>query len=119
MEYLGTDQLDESALTIDDRLHRCFELSAYALTLGTAPADAILVHGTWQHVVYADDRIAHAWLELLDGRIWEPIRAKMYDRHYWDTVMRPIEERRYTRSETHNAIMFHRHWGRWHDSEYR
>jgi hypothetical protein len=119
MEYLGTDSIDESALTIDERLTRCYELAAYALTIGTAPDDAILVHGTWQHVVHTDKRIGHAWLELPDGQIWEPIRGVIWYRAAWNMILQPIEERRYTKSEAHNAVMFYRHWGRWHESEYK
>ena len=118
MEYFGTDNLDESALTIDERLTRCYELAAYALTLGTAPSDATLIHGTWQHVIYAPRRIAHAWLELADGRVWEPISGVIYERSEWNLIMQPTDERRYTKTEARNAIMFHRNWGSWHASEF-
>lgn len=118
MEYFGTDEMDESALTVEERLTRCYELSAYALTIGTAPPDATLVHGTWQHVVYAAKRIGHAWLELPDGHIWEPISGQIWKREMWNLILNPVEECRYTKDEARNAVMFHRHWGRWHESEY-
>ena len=119
MEYFGTEEVsDEPARTINERLHRCYELAGYALTLGDAPEDAILVHGTWQHVVFSDKRRGHAWLVLPDDRVWEPIQGKIWNKREWELIVQPVEEVRYTKDEARNVIMFHRHWGRWHDSEY-
>lgn len=119
MEYFGTKSVgDESALTVDERLRRCFELAGYALTIGDAPSDAILIHGTWQHIVHAERRIAHAWLELPDGQIWEPIQGNIWHRRAWIALLQPQEERRYTRAEARRLVALHHHWGRWHESEY-
>lgn len=61
----------------DSRRGRCFELTAHALAFGSAPDDALLIHGSW-HGPGAKQRIRHSILVLKGGRVWEPTRARLY-----------------------------------------
>ena len=118
-DLYGTGEAnDEPSLTHEDRRKRCYELACHALIFGSAPADAKLVHGTIDGgYVDGPGRIGHAWLRLADGRIWEPISAKVYGQE-WMVWADALPERVYTRHEARLAVVRFEHYGRWHESPY-
>jgi hypothetical protein len=102
----------------DLRRGRCYELSAFALAFGSAPADAMLVHGSIDGGTDLG-RFGHAWLRLADGRIWEPREATVYPAS-WEAWADARVEVEYTRKEAFEMILTYDHWGPWHDaSEFR
>jgi hypothetical protein len=113
----GTEDLDETALTFDQRVGRCYELAGYAVVMGSMPS-GILVHGSW-HGPGAPRRIGHAWVEFeVDDRIlvWEPITARFYLKDEFTRWTLCEAEVRYTRKKALRKIAKSEHWGRWHDS---
>ena len=70
--WLGTDEPD--AMKFEDRLRRCYELAGKGIL--HAPEGSTLVHGTIEG--FGNPRIGHAWVELPDGSVWEPISRVVY-----------------------------------------
>lgn len=116
--YFGTEDISgEAGHTLEDRSGRCFELSCYALTLGTAPPDSTLVHGSIQGPYRDAERIAHAWVELPNGKVWEPLRHEVYLNFYEYALAMP--ERRYDIVRARRLTLSTGHWGPWHTPTYR
>lgn len=100
------------------RRGRCYELAAFALAYGSAPADAVLIHGSIDGGSELG-RFGHAWLQLADGRIWEPRDATIYPASWlhWADARTEVE---YTRAEVHDMLVVYFNYGPWHDpSEHR
>jgi hypothetical protein len=103
-EYFGTGRLKT-------RAHRCYEIAVKALIVrGTAPADSLLVHGT-----LGLTGIAHAWLVLPDGSIWDPVYALVFTPDEWWRCVQPRDEHRYTKYEAAVACSRAGHCGPWHE----
>ncbi|MGV8972202.1 MAG: GNAT family N-acetyltransferase [Rhodoglobus sp.] len=116
-DLFGTGGDAESpTMTFEQRLTHCYDLSASALFYG-APEGSKLVHGTI-HGWGAPRRIGHGWLELPDGKVWEPITAKVYDKNEWTIWAGAEVERVYTKTEAVHHLVDSGHYGRWHDSIY-
>ena len=100
------------------RRGRCYELAAYALALGSAPADAVLVHGSIDGGSELG-RFGHAWLRLESGAIWEPSEAILFPAG-WEEWADARVEIEYDRTETRELLATYGHFGPWHDaSEHR
>lgn len=106
---------DEPAETLEQRLTRCYQLAGYALSLGTAPDDAQLVHGTMHAQLPGTERIEHAWLELPNETVWEPVSRRLWLSDTWEVFARPIVQRRYTQHQVRLAVLQWHHWGPWED----
>lgn len=118
LAMLGTEHAnDEPSAEYEDRLKRCFELACYALVFGDAPAGSRLVHGSW-HGPNAEQRIRHAWLELPDGLIWEPIHAAIYRADQIREYARMWDERTYDKHTASRMTLDWGHYGPWHESRY-
>jgi hypothetical protein len=65
------------------RLGRCYELSG---TIALHNPHVMLVHGSIQGFNFP--RIAHAWVELPDGSVWEPVTNKVWHRPIFDGCQR-------------------------------
>lgn len=122
INLLGTHEVDGPTVNFDDRITRCYELAGYAVAFGNAPAGSVLVHGSW-FGPGAKQRIGHAWVELRDEvsgewLVWEPIRAKLYDRDEWYHYVQAWPERTYPLLAVRRLIGEHNHYGRWHESRY-
>lgn len=107
-ELFGTEIL---AVDDQDRGYS-HELAGYALLYGSAPIDAILVQGSLHHV-RSSRRIPHAWLELANRTIWEPVMGETWVPTVWQYVMRPVEDQRYTLGDVRDMLTTHRTWGPW------
>ena len=86
------------------RYKRCHEIAATALTLGTAPADAVLVQGI-DRTAHIDRE--HSWLELPDGRIWDPVTCE------FDTLRPQAIVARYTREHAMDKLLETGFYGWW------
>ena len=51
--------------------------------------------------------IRHAWIEMPDGQIYDPVNNNM-PRHWY------VAEKRYTRKQMARAMLKHNHHGPWH-----
>lgn len=114
IEYYGTQIVGhQKAETVEQRYGRCYELAGYALALGTASRDAILIHGT-MHGIRAPRRIEHAWLLIRDGdAVWEPIRGGIWPSLGWDAIARPQITKIYTQHQLRQMIAKFGNWGPW------
>lgn len=115
IEFYDTHNANgQPALTWDQRKHRCYQLAAWALVWGTAPSESFLVHGTI-HGPGAPARIAHAWLALPGGGIWEPTRHRTYVLEasfvHWTAAR---EEARYNLVQAGRLLHARQHFGPWH-----
>lgn len=106
----------EPSHDFEERRGRCYELVGYALAFGSAPPDALTVHGSWRGPG-ATRRIGHAWLTW-QGFVWEPVTAGWYEARSFTEVVRLREERVYTQPELRKQLLIHNHYGRWHESEH-
>lgn len=118
IDYLGTENAnDEPSLLFGQRRGRCYELAGYAIAFGNVPAGTLLVHGSWTGPV-PKERIGHAWLLLPDGLVWEPIRARIYDRDEFYAWTKAWDEATYNQQVARRHLSASGHYGRWHKSRY-
>lgn len=132
------DYAEQDSLRVSDRLGRCYELAAKGIQgwwmlregglvsrelLGTnslpvsgSPAPTSLVHGTW-HGPNAAERIAHAWLVLDDGRVWEPVTSLICDPVLFEAYTRAVPTRTYTEKQARVHMLRSGHFGPWHEDE--
>lgn len=108
-DFFSTEKMGN---TKDDRLGKCYEIAAYALTLGSAPVGSTLVHGSVHHI-YVERRINHAWLVLPSNMIWEPISCIFWVPTAWTRIARAITHNTYTSNDVHELVIEHMHWGPW------
>jgi hypothetical protein len=114
MEYFGTERIgDKSLLTVNERAGHCYELAGYALALGKAPDDALLIHGSIHGVLRDVPRIHHAWLVLPTHEVWEPMQGRRWDIGAWKLVARPLLSEMYTQRSLRRHISEHGTWGPW------
>lgn len=111
-EFYGTEEVGgESARTSEERAGRCYSLAGYALAMGTAPDDAILVHGSIEG--FGNPRIGHAWLQIAEDTIWEPMQARLWPMLAWSAIASPVVDEAYTQDEVRRMIEFSGTWGPW------
>lgn len=120
VDFLGTENANgEPSLTFQHRRGRCYELAGWAVLFGgTAPPNTLLVHGSWTGPI-PKERIGHAWLLLPGGaQVWEPIRARLYDRDEFYAWTKAWDEVSYSVAHARRMVTAHEHFGRWHTSRY-
>lgn len=111
-EFYGTEEVaGASRRTEAERAGRCYELAGYALLLGTAPAEAILVHGSIEG--FGQPRIGHAWLQVAEDGIWEPMQGKLWHPLIWAAIAHPVVEVAYTKRELAEMVSETENWGPW------
>jgi hypothetical protein len=124
-------QFDYSGLLTpyEERLTNCYEYAALAFDetyfthAGVDKADvmehhdvpppATLVHGHWSSPETRDKPIAHAWVVLADGRIWEPISSLIYSAEKFYAYTEPHDLTTYGETEVHVNLMRFWHYGPW------
>lgn len=62
-------------------------------------------------------RIKHAWIELPDGNIYEPVLNEYMSKAEFEGRAMPSDCRRYTRMQAVRLIAKTRNWGSWTDDE--
>lgn len=90
------------------RLGRCYELSGL---VALHNPDFTLVHGSIQGLKFP--RIAHAWVELPDGSVWEPVSNKVWNRSIFDGFYRAQVTVKYDHRSMCERCARHEHWGPW------
>lgn len=116
-EWFGTDVIEGETLTVfERRLSRCYELAAVAFV--STSDSALLIHGSMHGPHEDNQRIAHAWLQLNEKLLWEPITACVYDAVEYSQYARLWEERRYDIHVAARLIQSSNHLGPWHESRY-
>jgi hypothetical protein len=83
------------------RWKRCYEIAGVAMIVKQAPPEGtVLVHGVEQNRYYA-------WLELPDGRLWDPVTCE------FDTLRPQYVAARYTPREAARKLRETGYWGWW------
>lgn len=105
-EYFGTEDSGP-------RTSRCYELASSAM-IRLAPRGATLVHGS----IYNPDfpvpgRMGHAWIELPDGAVWEPVFGIIYEPLAWLEYASPEIERAFTYDDVLHLTLSSGHHGPW------
>ena len=76
-----------------------------------------LVHGIVRNEEQGD--IAHAWVEIPDGFIYEPTTDSVYHPEDFERLHRPIVLAKYPTEETFLTLARNKHWGPWDDASNR
>jgi hypothetical protein len=92
---------------IPDRLGDCY-LNAGQIIMDD---DATLIHGVITSDQYGD--VAHAWVELDDGYIYEPSTDAVYHPEDFEKIHAPVELKRYEGEEARIEMISNEHWGPW------
>jgi|GEM_PF-2928502 len=95
-------------LTHRQRLGRCYELSGL---IALHNPHVTLVHGSIQGFNFP--RIAHAWVELPDGSVWEPVTNKVWHHSIFDGFYRPQVTIKYDHQAICRLCARYEHWGPW------
>lgn len=99
--------------SFEERLSRCYELAARFVQ---RDPNAVLVHGSIQG--FGNPRIGHAWVELSDGRRYDPVLDDYFDAAVHEAFFNVEEYERYSHDEVMKNLLGHGHWGPWHDEPY-
>lgn len=70
-----------------------------------------LVHGIIRNKKHGD--VAHAWVELDDGYIYEPTTDAVYHPEDFASIHRPIPLARYEGEQARVTMVTYSHWGPW------
>lgn len=95
------------------RLGQCYVLAGRAVAFGPYEVGT-LVHGSIEG--YGNPRIAHAWVELPDGSVWEPISDTEYPQIVFRALFHPGPGPRYAREAVLKHIAGSAHWGPWEEA---
>lgn len=90
------------------RLGRCYELTG---NIALHNSGVELVHGTIQGC--GAPRIAHAWVVLPDGSIWEPVTNQVWKKSVFYEFFSAVVRKRYDRQTFLRLAVRHEHWGPW------
>jgi hypothetical protein len=111
----------KSLARIKKRQGRCWELAMMAMMREPEADRFTLVHGSillaWQ--TETDARIRHAWIELSDGRIYDPVKDSYEPAEQYMTKNRALVEHRYSRVEAARVCTEAKHSGPWTDPDPR
>jgi hypothetical protein len=99
----------KSLARVRKRNGRCYEL-AFRVMLDEPGADGFtLIHGR-----VGPAMIGHAWIDLNDGRVYDPVRDSYVQGEGYAAFMGgAVVEQRYTKHEAMQASLDARHYGPW------
>lgn len=92
---------------VPSRLGDCYMNAAEKLI----DVDGTLVHGIIRSDVYGD--VAHAWLILDDGYVYEPTTDAVYHPSDFESLHNPVELARYEADDARHQLITYKHWGPW------
>jgi hypothetical protein len=113
----------KSLSQIHDRAGRCYELALTVVLNEPAGADLRLAHDWYTMPIGLGDRTipgavdGHAWILLLDDRVYDVIADKYFPQYEHAVRYRPIVGRVYTREEAARLASLHKHCGPWWSEE--
>ena len=107
---------------MNDRLGRCYELSANKLVdlqHNGIEAGVSLVHGRVTNPLGVGNYawVAHAWL-IRDNMVWEPIADKWENKEAFDAMLRAEYDKIYDYNEARDHLLSTHHYGPWHEDEF-
>src|SRR5262245_299665 len=113
-----TDQKMQSLRRVRKRQGRCFELAFKIMFEEPGAERFTLIHGgvCFQHPA-SENMVAHAWVELGDGRIFDPVLNEYMSRSAYTAKMHAVIERQYNRLQAIKLMAETRHTGPWHTTE--
>ena len=98
-----------------NRAQRCFELAFLAMMREPAAEKFTLVHGTIRSAHFGS--VVHAWIEIGDGRIWDPVTDVYMPTDEYLKKHGAVVERRYTRAEAARMQAANPRCALWHRSD--
>jgi hypothetical protein len=102
---------------IRNRQGRCYELAGLAMLIEEGSEAFTLVHGILDlSFLGLSSAYAHAWIELPDGRVYDPNMHSYMPKAEYYSRYKPRRCQRYTRLEMAKLAVRH-HWGPWTESE--
>jgi len=106
----------KSLARVRKRDGRCYELALTVMLNEPGAEQFTLVHGTVRSLSYDPPlRIGHAWIELGDGRIYDPAADRYEPPKRWWKQARV--QHRYGRSDVAHLVAMFAHNGPWNDEE--
>ena len=91
---------------------RCYELALKAMLLEPEADRWTLVHGrVWRGI--PGELIDHAWIELDDGRVYDPVKNTYMPGRQYRLMRKVVEVRRYTKQEAMALCAEAKHYGPW------
>ena len=97
-----------------NREGRCYELSHIVMLRAPGAERFSLVHGrVAQREGIKDVLIPHAWIELNDGRMYDPVKDNYSPVDEFAAVWHAVVERKYSRVEAMRMVVEHGHYGPW------
>ena len=94
------------------RLGRCYELAFRIMFEEPGAEKFALVHG---HVSTLRGVIGHAWIEIGDGRVYDPVLDRYVPAEDYIAGLSAVIERRYTKLEAAKIAVHARYYGPWHE----
>jgi len=105
--------------TFDERLTRCYELSWKTLNeIGGGGEGHQLVHGSIHGPDSPVGRIPHAWVELADGTIFDPVLDLWFSPDEWERGFSAEAAVKYDFDEVGRQSLVSMNMGPWHDAPY-
>ena|ERR1039458_1250582 len=99
------------------RQGRCYELALRVMLHEPSAERLTLVHGRISQIKNDDYLIDHAWIELNDGRIYDPVLDKHTPQDEYVRTRGAVIERQYPRAEAIRVAVKTGHYGPWHRAE--
>ena len=101
---------------IRKRQGRCYELAARVMLNEDGSETFTLVHGVVSSG-FAWRRVGHAWIELPDGKVYEPVLNEYMTKAGFDSRAKPSECQRYAYMQAMKLLGHTGTFGPWTDSE--
>ncbi len=102
------EALTKKDKSLRSRLGQCYVLSGRYVS---SHPGSTLVHGSIEGM--GNPRIGHAWVELEDGQIFDPIVNQTFDPYVYNAFFKAIIDNKYTFSDTLKITVSTGHWGPW------
>src|ERR1035437_3222303 len=104
----------ESISRLRKRHGRCYELALRVMLHEPGAERFTLIHGRISQIKNDDYLINHAWINLNDGRIYDPVLDKYIPAVEYLATRCAVIERQYTHEEAMSISVKAGHYGPWH-----
>jgi hypothetical protein len=109
----------QSVARVRRRQGRCLELAWKVIAWESGGKRWFLIHGGIAQHPLSENIIGHAWIELDDGRVYDPVLDKFMTKDAYMIHRRAVIERCYSLDEALRLVVEARHYGPWHQREMR
>ena len=108
----------ESLKQVRNRRGRCYELTWRAMLEEEGSEAFVLVHGTLAaSLLGLWDAYGHAWIELPDGRVYDPTLNEYAPKAEYYDWYKPSDCQRYSRTQAMELAAHVGHYGPWTEEE--